>query len=450
MPEKELQSEKNYKLRAKLPQYFRIFSVVAFCIIVLGVIAGFYRERSKSQFRLKSEHTQLSTDVVADVNGYERTEADGGVSKYHLTAAHAKTFSDNHQELEDVHLETFDNNGDSDNKMTAESALFVPEEDKNFTAYLKGNVQIDTRDDLRVKTNNIVFTKKTEVVDANEKVAFERGFIRGTSMGALVNFGEKTLDLLKDVEIETFESPELLSSNVRYAKVNSSSASVALNDNRIDLNNNVSIELVTKASESGGAKTTNVKSGRAKVNLTDAGAKTQQLRSFELFENVHIVTAEAAGPQTTIDAGYALFDKAADRYELKSGSHIVTTSNNVPTDIRSSDAVYEQTAGKLALTGNVEIAQGSNYLKGDTLFATLLADKKLKDAVVRGNAFVRQTTPEKTISVSAPEVNAAYGDNRELNDANAIGASVVEIIPVANKEYSRGHNLRGTRDRHGL
>lgn len=437
MPEKELHNQNEYRLRAKLPQYFRIAAISVIAVTIFTVVVGFYRERSKSPFKLKSEHTQLSTDVVADVNGYERLESDGGVSKYYIKATYAKTFSDNHQELENVYLETYDNDGVFNNKMTAESALYIPEEDKNFTTYLKGNVQIETREALKVKTNNITYTKKNETAEADEAVEFERDNIRGKSFGATVKIGEKLIELLRDVEIEAFESPELARSNVRYAKINTGSASFDQTANKIDLHNNVAINIESKAKSTGNLETTNVRADRAAVFFSGDDAKTSQLKKFELFENVHIVSSESGAASTTIDSGYALYDKESDHFELKNGAHIVTTANNKSTDITASEAMYEQSAGKLALTGGAEITQGGDYLKGDVLSAILFSDKKIKDAVIRGNASALQTTTERTTTISAPELNAAFNELRQLQDANAIGQSNAEIIPNESKEYSR-------------
>ena len=63
--------------------------------------------------------------------------------------------------------------------MTAELVLYIPEQDKNFTTYLKGNVNIETREELKVKTNNVVYTKKTDTAEADELVEFERGISAG-------------------------------------------------------------------------------------------------------------------------------------------------------------------------------------------------------------------------------------------------------------------------------
>ena len=261
MPENETHNPKHYRLRAKLPLYFRIAAVGALAVAIAVVVIGFYRERSKAAFKLKSEHTQLSTDVVAEVNGYERLETDGGITKYFIKADHAKTFSDNHQELENVYLEVYDKTGATNDKMTAESALYIPEEEKNFTVYLKGNVQIATSDALKVKTNNISYSKKTETADIDETVEFERENIRGRSFGATVRMGEKRLDLLRDVEIETFESAELAKSNIRYAKINAGSASFDQIANKIDLNTDVAINIVSKN------KTSDIYAERALANF---------------------------------------------------------------------------------------------------------------------------------------------------------------------------------------
>lgn len=437
MQTKAAHIDNDFALRAKLPQYFRYGALGALGIVLLAVVVGFYRERSRSPFKLKSEHAQLSTDVVAEVNGYERLESDAGLSKYYIKADHAKTFSDNHQELENVYLETYDADGVSNNKMTAESALYIPEEAKNFTAYLKGDVNIETREQLKVKTNNVVYTKKTDTADADELVEFERGNIRGHAVGASVKITGRSVDLLKDVEIEAFDSPELSKAGVRYAKINAGSASFDQASNKIDLHENVAINIASTAKGNNPARNTDVRANRASVTLAGSDAKSAALKQFELFDDVHIVSTESGAAPTTIDAGYALYDKDADRYELKNGAHVVASANNQPTDMTASSAVFEQGAHKLALTGDVRITQGASYLSGDSIYADLFADNKIRSGVVRGNASARQSTPERTTNVAAPELNASYNDARQLQDANAIGESTVEIVPNGASGYAQ-------------
>ena len=434
MQAKAAHIDTDFRLRAKLPQYARYFAIGAIAAVLLAVVIGFYRERSKSPFKLKSEHAHLSTDVVAEVNGYERLESDNGHSKYYIKADYAKTFSDDHQELENVYLETYDADGNSVNRMTAESALYVPEKDKNFTVYFKGNVNIETRDELKVKTNNIIYTKQTDTADADEAVEFERGNIRGRAFGASVKMANKAVDLFRDVEIEAFESPELLESGVRYAKINAGTGTFDQAANKIDLRGSIMINVASAAKGNGG-RHTDVRAERALVTLDGGDAKAAQLKQFEIFDNVHIVSIEENQP-TNIAAGYALYDKVADRYELKNGARVTAGADGQTTEMNASAAIFEQSAHKLALTGNVEIAQNGSSLNGDSVYADLFSDNKIKSGVARGNASAKRAATEQTITVRGPELNVSYNDARQLQDANAAGQSTVEVVPIGKAQYS--------------
>src|SRR5207302_1159788 len=123
-----------------------------------------------------------------------------GVSKYYVKADYARTFADNHQEMRNLYFEVYNDDGTASDRMTAEKALYVPEEDKNFTAYLNGNVRIQTRDGLKVDTNNLVYTRKTQMADLDEAVAFEWNNIKGHSLGATLRMADQHLDLMKDVQ----------------------------------------------------------------------------------------------------------------------------------------------------------------------------------------------------------------------------------------------------------
>src|SRR6185295_5314162 len=140
--ENDSKNVSNYRFRASLPRIFRYLAVGFLVVTLLVVVAGFYRARSKSTFKLKGEHTQLSTDVTAEINGYERLETDNGLSKYYIKADLARTYSDNHQELENAFIQIYDDVGGPADKMTAQKVLYIPAEQKNFTAYMNGDVHI--------------------------------------------------------------------------------------------------------------------------------------------------------------------------------------------------------------------------------------------------------------------------------------------------------------------
>ena len=436
VPDPKSNDIKVYELRARMPHYFRYGVIVALGCAILIVAAGFYNGRSRSAFRLKGEHTQLSKDVVAEVNGYERLETDAGVPKYYIKADHAKTFADNHQELENVYLEVFAADGLGKDVMSSETALYIPEPDKNFTAYFKGNVDIRTRQDLNVKTNHLVYTRSTETAEADEAVEFDRQNIRGRSFGAVVRIAEKRLELQKDVEIETFDSPELARSNIRYAKINAGSAVFDQRSNKISLESSVKVNLASR-SQQGQQHTTDISAERVALDFTGEDAEKAQVRTLELFDHVRIASSQQGGSPTNIEAGYALYDKNADRFELRQGAHIVTQSGERSTDIQAVEIVYERSAGKASLTGDAVIKQENDVLKGDDIFADLFPNGKVKEGIARGNASVVQATDERTTTVNAPELNALFNENGQVRRANAIGSSSVDVSPQQVGSYSR-------------
>ncbi len=462
---------KNFQFRANLPKYFRIGAVAALAITIVAVGIGFYRSRNNQEFRLKSEHAQLSKDVVAEVSGYERTETEGDVKKYYIKADRAKTFADNHQELENVFLQVFDDAGESFDQMTAQNALYIPEANKNFSAYFSGAVNIETRDALKVKTERLFYKKETETAEAEEAVEFSRENISGKSFGAIVKTKGKTLELLKNVEITANGNGEgeLAGKNFQQAKIIAGHAFLNQAAGKIDFNQNVNINITPNQSNAS-MQPTDIKADQAtalftekkirKIDLngsvevyqkpTNADPKwtktranravaeiNDELKKLELFENVNIETASNNEKPTQIKTNYALYQKDADRFELKNGVEIVTAQENKQTVIKSSEAIYEQTRGKIFLFGGAEITQGSDYLKGDTLTAEMFPNKNLKNAYVKGNAYLKQVAPDQTTEVSGNELNAVFGENQQLQTANALGASNANLIPAKADEYTK-------------
>src|SRR6478672_7979155 len=107
----KIPARKNIKLvgfRTKMPVIMRWTAIFALVLTVVGIGIGFYRARSNKEFRMIPGLAELSKDVTAVVNGYERRETDGEVLKYYIKADKATTFSDNHQELDNAYLEAYD------------------------------------------------------------------------------------------------------------------------------------------------------------------------------------------------------------------------------------------------------------------------------------------------------------------------------------------------------
>ena len=378
---------------------------------------------------MKGFPTSLSKDVVAEVNGYERRETEGDVATYYIKADKATTFADNHQELQNVFLEVFDKGGNGSDRITAAKAVYIPEDNKNFTAYFAGDVNVATRDSLKVKSEQITYKKADETAAADEQVSFERGNIKGRSFGAIVNVAAKRLELLKDVSIEAVGTQG--GGDQKLATVNSGYASYDQSTEEIELRDGVA------ASVSSAKGVADAKSDRAKVYLVVHPEGSRDVKTLELFDNVRIATRQGDGKPTNITAGYALYNKAADKFDLRYNVRIVTVEDEQPTEITSNVAVFEQTAGKATLDGGAEIKQGVNFVKGDQIVADLFPTKKLKYSIARGNALLRQSTLERTTEISAPELNAAFGDSQQLTSANALGNGSAVLTPANQSEYAK-------------
>ena len=467
----------SYQFRAKLPAIFRAFAIVAGILTILVIGIGFYWGSFRSEFRMKGLPAKLSKDVVGEVKGYERRESEDGVSKYFIKADKATTFADKHQELENVYLQLFHEGDEEDfHKLSGDKAIYVPAGDgsKNFKIYFAGDVDIETREGLKVKTEQLTYDKATEIADAEEFVEFNRENISGQSFGAVVNIGRKTLDLLSDVEISAFANgvdDELTKTNIQRAKIKSGKAFLDQVAEKIKFEEKVSISLTPDAGSNGNlTQPTDIEADHATAYFTDqeirkidldgsvyvyqkptssnpAWTKTsakraiatvnKELEKLELYDGVEIETTENKSSPTKIRSRNAVYLKVSDTFELEDDVEITTSQDAKPTKITSARAVYEQSRGKVSMYGGVEITQGSDLIKGDTIKVDLYANKKIKYALATGNAFLRQVTSERTTEISASELDAFFDTEQNPQKANARGNGDVVIIPTNAKEYTR-------------
>ncbi|MGQ0541181.1 MAG: LPS export ABC transporter periplasmic protein LptC [Blastocatellia bacterium] len=433
MSETKTQNIQGLKMWAKLPGYFRVAAIGVLVLTVLGIGIGFYRSSKDPAFRMIRFPTELSKDVVATVNSYERREMDGEVLKYYIKADKATTFADNHQEMENVYFQVFDSGGQTFDEITAHRAVYFTEEKKNLTDYFAGSVNISTSDSLKVMTEQVTYKKETEVATADEQVVFERLNVRGSSFGATIKVAEKKLELLKDVRIVTTEGNEITSTGT--STIESGNAIYDQFQEKIELRG--SMHVVSVSRKPYGEQTIDVRAGRSDVFLSANNEKSRDLMKLELFEDVRIDSRQTDGKPTTIKAQYALYDKPADRFDLKNFVNIMTIEDEKPTIATADAAVYEQAASKIALNGNSQITQGDDLVKGDSILADLFPSRKLKRSIVRGNAYLRQTLPDRSTEITASEMNASFGEDQQFVQANSIGQSIAVLTPANPTEYSK-------------
>ena len=404
---------------------------VVLIVITLGALVySIYRASGTPEFRMQGFPTALSKDVVAVVNGYERRESDGERTLYYIRADKAVSYADNHQELENVFLEVFSEDGSASDKIAAQKAVYVPAENKNFTAYFAGSVNIDTRDRLSVKTEQLTYTRETETATAEEAVEFARDNVRGRSVGAVVKVRENFLELLNGVEIQTDgegESSVLKAAHASYDQ-----------DSRvIELTGDVNVTSTSPGNGGAAGRSSNLSAGRAVAHLAEQSNDVGSLSRVELFQSVQIASREGELPATRISSNYALYDSPADRFELREAVHIITSEGSGQAEARGHTAVYDQRHGKIDLTGGASVAQTTSYAQGDRIHAQLNAAKKLTLSELHGNALVKQSTPERTVEVTGGSIRANFDDAQSLRKAVVSGSGRTVVKPATAAEYTQ-------------
>ncbi len=185
-------------LRARVPMITRL---LAFALLVSGIALvglSYYKLRNSTKFRARSEKPELSKEVTGEVNGYEQRVTKDNRLYLLVKASHDKTFSDGHHELTNVSLQVFPPTGDVPDQISAEHAIWVPD---NNTVSFSGNVQIETKEKLKVATEALSFDENSGVAQTDAGVTFERENVSGKSTGAIIEQKSKRLELKKDVEI---------------------------------------------------------------------------------------------------------------------------------------------------------------------------------------------------------------------------------------------------------
>jgi lipopolysaccharide export system protein LptA len=238
--------------------------------------------------------------------------------------------------------------------------------------------------------------------------------------------------LLKDVEITTFEPSNASGSDVKQATVKTGFAVYDQAAETIEMRDGVEANIVAASGNS------DIRSDRAVAFLVKKpDSNGRDLKKVELHSNVSIVANRPNNGPTNIHAGFALYERDIDRFDLRDGVRIDTTAENKATSITSSTAVYEQTNRKVYIDGNAEVSQGGELLKGDHIYAELYPANKLKLSTIRGNAYLKQQTAERVTEVSASELNAFFNEQQHLVNANAAGSSRAVLTPVNAAEYSQ-------------
>jgi lipopolysaccharide export system protein LptA len=187
----------------------RLGRALALLLIVAGIAAvgiSYWRLKDRTTFRLRPGQAQLSNEVVGVIEHLEHREMKGDRLWVVLKADRDVKYSDGHHQLENVYLEVYPDKGDRPDKISARQTL-TNEDNTQFL--FTGDVQIETRDNLKVRAESVEYEVKTEAANITTPVSFERGNIAGRSDAAHLDAKAKKLELKGAVEITV--SPEAAS-----------------------------------------------------------------------------------------------------------------------------------------------------------------------------------------------------------------------------------------------
>ncbi len=196
-------------LRARVPAIARALALILLVAGAIFVGVSYYKMRNNTPFRLKSESPTLSKEITGIINGYEQRITKNDRLYLWLRAARDVTYADGHHELEQVNLQVFPPTGDKPDQIISDRSIY---DQKSGVLQFSGNVQIDSHEALKVRTDSAQFNQETKIAETAAAVSFERGNVSGQSIGALVDNDKKRLELRSAVAVtiapEAFKDPK--------------------------------------------------------------------------------------------------------------------------------------------------------------------------------------------------------------------------------------------------
>jgi lipopolysaccharide export system protein LptA len=226
-------------LRARVPVITRI---VAFALLVSGIAVvgiSYLKLRNDSKFRAKSEKPELSKEVTGVVEGYEQRVTKNDRLYLLVKASRDVTFSDGHHELENVSVAVYPPEGETPDQISSTRAIYQPS--NNVVSFI-GKVMIDTKEKLKVETEELSFDQNSGIAHTDRFVAFNRENVSGTSMGATVDQKSKRLDLKNDVKLTVSPAGAKSQSRARPVNIKGAHAAFEQQSLRISFNGGVTVE----------------------------------------------------------------------------------------------------------------------------------------------------------------------------------------------------------------
>src|SRR5436190_13862699 len=185
-------------LRARVPAIARALALILLVAGAVFVGVSYYKMRNNIIFRMVPKSPELSKEITGIINGYEQRLTKNDRLYLWLRADRDVTYADGHHELERVNLQVFPPTGDKPDQIVSDRSIY---DQKNSLLQFNGNVQIESHDGLKVKTETLQFNQETKIAETAAPITFERENVSGQSTGALVDNDKKRLELHSAVAV---------------------------------------------------------------------------------------------------------------------------------------------------------------------------------------------------------------------------------------------------------
>jgi LPS export ABC transporter protein LptC len=263
-------------LRARFPVVTRVLALLVLIAGLLFVGLSLYRLRNNQPFRLRSGSPELSREITGVINGFDQRITKNDRLFLWLRAARDITYADGHHELEQVQLEVYPPTGDKPDQIKADRSIY---DQASGIITFNGNVYIETRDALKVKTETLAYNQKTELGETAAPLTFERENISGQATGAMVDAKNKRMELRNEVQVAV--KPEALKDP--KAKPNNRSQPVNIRSARA-----VFEQATMRLTFSGGASAEQDRDVMSGETLTAVVTEKKKLQKLEVRGNSYL------------------------------------------------------------------------------------------------------------------------------------------------------------------
>src|SRR6266851_9540369 len=414
-------------LRARVPAIARVLAL--FLLIAGGIFVGvsYYKMRHNTPFRMKSEATALSKEIKGIVEGYEQKITRNDRLYLWLRAARDVSYADGHHELESVNLQVFPEKGDKPDQIVSDRAIY---DEKSGSGQFNGNVQIETHDALKVKTDSLIYHQDSKIAETSSAITFERENVSGSSVGALVDNEKKRMELRSQVAVTVapaaFEDPK-----TKATKPSKLKGSRAL-PITIHSAQGVFEQTTMRLTFSGGATAEQDQDIMSGDNLTAILNEKKKLQKIEMRGNSYLRSMEVghAAEAHSVDMDFFLDDD--QRLQRAYGSRDIRAQTlNADSDM--------QLTGATELNINFQ-AQGDRSL--------------LKEMLADGRSVVTLSAPKSRANdpraagqrLTANSIKMTWRTTgKDLERAEAIGDAELYVEPVQKTAKSERKTLTAPR-----